>query len=102
MHIRTLTLTAAQQAELAQARDHDHRPYLRERAAALLKIAAGQSVRAVALHGLLRRRAPETVYAWLNRYQAAGFSGLVQHARGWRGFSPSAARTALASAAPNA
>lgn len=101
MRPRTLSLSAAQRAELEQARDHDQRPYLRERAAALLKIADGQSVCAVAAHGLLRRRQPETVTAWLNRYQAEGFAGLVQHARGWRGFSPSAARTALAGRPPN-
>lgn len=102
MRPRTLSLSPEQRAELEQARDHAQRPYLRERAAALLKIADGQSVCAVAAHGLLRRRQPETVTVWLNRYQAAGFAGLVQHARGWRGFSPSAARAALAGRPPNA
>lgn len=102
MRARTLNLNAEQRAELEQARDHDQRPYLRERAAALLKIADGHSVRAVAAHGLLRRRQADTVSAWLTRYQAEGFAGLVQHARGWRGFSPSAARAALAGRAPNA
>lgn len=91
MRPRVLLLTEAQRAELTQARDHDHRAYLRERAAALLKIADGQSVRAVALSGLLRRRAPDTVYLWLNHYQAQGLAGLIQLPRGHRGFSPSVA-----------
>lgn len=102
MRARTLSLNAEQRAELEQARDHDQRPYLRERAAALLKIADGQSIGAVAAHGLLRCRQADTVRAWLNRYQAEGFTGLVQHARGWRGFSPSAPCAALAGRAPNA
>lgn len=90
MHPRTLVLSAAQRAELVHVRATAAQAYLRERAAALLKIADGQSVRAVALTGLLRRRKPDTVYLWLNRYQAAGLPGLLQHARRPRGFSPSA------------
>ena len=50
----TLTLTKEQRAELSHVLHHDPLPYLREKAAALLKIADGQSGRAVALHGLLR------------------------------------------------
>jgi len=66
---RTLTLGAEERAELTFARDHDPRPYLRERAAALLKIADGQSPRLVARTGLLKPRAADTVYIWLNEYQ---------------------------------
>lgn len=88
---RRLTLTPAQQRELVQLRDHAPQPYLRERAAALLKVAAGQPPAAVARQGLLRRRKPDTVYAWLNRYQAAGLAGLViRPGRGRKpAFSPS-------------
>jgi transposase len=50
--------------------------YLRQRAAALLKIAEGCSVNFVAHHGLLRRFRAETVSAWLKRFQAEGFDGL--------------------------
>lgn len=67
---RTLELTAAERQQLEQVRDHDRRPYLRERAAALLKIAAGRSPHWVARQGLLKPRHPDTVYAWLNEYQA--------------------------------
>jgi hypothetical protein len=40
---RRLELTDVQRQELAHHRDHDARPYVRERCAALLKIADGQS-----------------------------------------------------------
>jgi hypothetical protein len=58
---RTLVPTGGQRAELAHARDRHPEPYLRERAAALLKVAAGQGPRSVALGGLLRPRRPDTV-----------------------------------------
>jgi hypothetical protein len=65
---------------------HPH-AYLRERAAALLKIAAGMSPRRVALHGLLRRRDPSAVNRWLAAYQTHGLGGLyVRPSR--RAFSP--------------
>lgn len=88
----TLLLTAADRQELEWVRDHDRRPYLRERAAALLKTADGQSAYAVARTGLLKPRKPDTVYAWLHRYRQYGIPGLIQRPRGHRGFSPSAAR----------
>ena len=88
MRRRTLDLTAAQRAELLAARDHDPRPYLRERAAALLLIADGQSAHAVARHGLYRPRDPDSLYSWLDRYQAAGLPGLRQRPRRHRGLPP--------------
>src|SRR5437870_10865956 len=90
MYRRTLRLTDAQRAELVHTRDHDRRPYLRTCAAALLKVADGASPHAVALHGLLKPRHPDTLYDWLNRYQAHGLAGLIHKPRGHRGFSPSA------------
>ena len=79
---RTLTLTEDQRQELLQLRDHDPRPYVRERGAALLKIADGQSPPHVATQGLLKPRDPDTVYAWLGRYQASGSAGLIAHPQG--------------------
>jgi hypothetical protein len=89
---RCLILRPAQQHELVQLRDHAPQPYLRERAAALLKVAAGQPPAAVARQGLLRRRKPDTLYAWLDRYHAEGVAGLViRPGRGRKpAFSPSA------------
>jgi hypothetical protein len=72
-----LTLTAPQREELEKLRDHDERPYLRERAAALLKLADGQSGLQVAQHGLLKTRDPDTIYSWYHRYQAEGLRGLL-------------------------
>jgi hypothetical protein len=79
---RTLVLTAEQRHELLYHRDHDPKPYVRERCAALLKIADGTSPHAVACTGLLRARDPDTVYAWLDRYQTAGLPGLFAHPHG--------------------
>ena len=87
---RILTLSDAQRRELEHTRDHDRRPYLRERAAALLKIAQGQTAHHVARSGLHKPRDPDTLYAWLDRYEHGGLPGLVQRPRGDRGFSPSA------------
>lgn len=92
MQRRTLTLTDRQRAELVALRDHDRRPYLRERAAALLRIADGESPHAVARRGILKPHAPDTLYDWLDRYTAQGSTGLIQQRRGSRGFSPSARR----------
>lgn len=87
-----LVLTATQIKELEQARDKHPLPYVRERAAALLKIAAGNSGRAVARSGLLKQRWPDTVYDWVRRYKAEGFKGLlIRPGRGRKpAFSPSA------------
>jgi len=82
VHRRTLALSERQRAELEQHRDHDPRPYVRERCAALLKIAAGTSPFAVANGGLLKPRDPDTVYGWLNTYEAAGLVGVVARQHG--------------------
>ena len=78
-----LNLRASQKAELEQVRDRHPKAYLRERAAAILKVEAGQSLRRVAYDGLLRRHAPETVRRWCERYLAEGVAGLkVRPGRG--------------------
>lgn len=85
-----LELSAKERAELVTMRDHDRRAYHRERAAALLKIANGESPHAVAQRGLLKPRDPDTVYSWLSRYRAQGIAGLrIQPGRGRKAaFSP--------------
>ena len=76
-HRQILLLTDTQRAELQRAMLAHPKAYMRERSAALLKIAAGQSPHAVAHHGLLHVRDPDTVYGWLARYRANGFAGLL-------------------------
>lgn len=80
--IRTLTLTESQKQELEECRDHDPSPNMRERSAAILKIAAGHAPYWVAGNGLLRKRDPDTVYAWLEIYERAGLQGLRQRTQG--------------------
>lgn len=90
----TLKLTPAQQQQLEQMRNRDLKPYLRERAAALLQIAADASACQVATQGLLKRRDDQTVAEWLRRYQKDGLKGLlIKTGRGRKpAFSPSAQR----------
>jgi transposase len=63
-------------------RDHDPRPDIRERCAAVLKVADGEVPYAVAQRGLLKRRNPDTVYGWLNRYEEEGVEGLLKQRQG--------------------
>jgi hypothetical protein len=89
-----VSLNTEQQAELLKLREHHPKPYVRERAAAILKVASGQPVYHVALYALLRPRQPETVSRWISRYLADGATALL--VKGGRGrkpaFSPSASR----------
>ena len=80
--IRTLKLTSRARRELEQHRDHDERPYVRERCSALLKIADGQAPHWVAQRGLLKPRDPDTVYGWLDLYEQEGLAGLIAHQHG--------------------
>ena len=75
--MRELFLSAPERADLERLARTDPKPYRRERAAALLKIAAGEVAAEVARSGLLRPRDPDTVYSWLDRYQADGLAGLT-------------------------
>jgi transposase len=78
-----LCLTAEQIQELKLARNRHAKAYVREKAAAILKVQQGQSVRQVALHGLHNRRSEHTVKGWIERYLEGGPAGLlVQGGRG--------------------
>ena len=79
---RTLRLKTREQRELEYDRDHDARPYVRERCGALLKIVQGESPHAVARQGLLKPRDPDTLYGWLQVYEEEGIAGLVAHQHG--------------------
>lgn len=84
----SLKLEPYQIKTLEQMRDHHPVPYLREKAAALLKIAGGQSVGAVAWGGLLKQRKADTVRGWVKAYRVHGLGGLYQACRRKRSFSP--------------
>ena len=82
-YLRTLKIKCHQaHKRLMWHRDHDPKPYVRERCAAILKIAEGHVPYAVARSGLLKPRDPDTIYAWLDAYEVGGFDGLVQHPHG--------------------
>lgn len=87
-----LTLNEAQRSELRQTRDHAAKPYLRERAAVLLKIAHGCTLQEAARAAGLKRHHPDTIGSWVHRYQQAGLAGLrIRPGRGRKpAFSPSA------------
>ena len=72
-----LELTADKAQTLVELRDKGEPAYLRERATALLKIHEGFSPHEVAHKGLLKKRDPDTVYAWLRRYREHGIRGLL-------------------------
>lgn len=87
---RTLALSAGERVALEALRDHNPRAYVRERCAALLKIADGAAPHYVARHGLLKPRDPDSVYGWLDRYRTEKLAGLtIRKGRGRKpAFSP--------------
>lgn len=88
--LRVIDLTEAERLELLQLRDHAPQPYIRERAAAVLKVDDGEAAARVARQGLLRRRKPDTIYSWLDRFICDGIAGLyIRPGRGRKAaFSP--------------
>ena len=72
-----LKLSEEQSGELDQiARTHKI-PYMRERAAALLKVASGIPAEVVACERLLVKRDPDSVRAWIQAYKDHGVEGLA-------------------------
>ena len=92
MRRRYITLSEEQQQELRHCRDHHERPYMRMKAAAILKVATGQTIKQVALTGLNKSVTQECVSVWISRYEQDGLDGLrVQPGRGRKAsFSPCA------------
>jgi len=86
-----LSLSEQQRAELREARDHHPKPYIREQAAAILRVADGSSLRQTSSTGILKPRRRETLKDWVDRFLAAGIPGLlVKAGRGRKpAFSPS-------------
>jgi hypothetical protein len=77
-----LELGPRARAALCQHRDHDPSPQNRERCAAILHVAAGQAPYAVARQGLLKPRAPNTLYAWVQCYRVGGLEALLRYQHG--------------------
>jgi transposase len=75
--IRAVYLDATERRQLARVAETDPKPYRRERAVAILKVAAGEVAATVARTGLPRRHKPDTLYAWLDRWADAGIAGLT-------------------------
>ena len=92
----TLELSASEIQALVELRDKGKPAYLRERATAMLKIHQGFSPHEVARKRLLKKRDPDTVYAWLRRYREHGIQGLSHKpGRGRKpAFSPKSAEEA--------
>lgn len=92
MRRRDVTLSDEQQQELRHCRDHHDLPSMRLKAAAILKVATGQTIKQVALTGLNKPVTQECVSAWISRNEQDGLAGLrVQPGRGRKAsFSPCA------------
>ena len=89
---RKVVLSEQQYAELVKTRDHAALPYLRQRAAAIIKVSEGESMTKVGKYGLLRKVRHETISQWIDRYEQEGIQGLsVREGRGRKpAFSPCA------------
>ncbi|MHB8577000.1 MAG: IS630 family transposase [Dehalococcoidia bacterium] len=92
-------LSPEDRAALTQVRDHHAKPYVRERAAAVLQLADGVPGTTVARRGLLRPRDPVTVYRWREAYKRHGLAGLVM--RPGRGRKPPSGPPTATPAAPS-
>lgn len=80
---RKIELTKEEKKELKKLRDTHLKPYIRERAAAILKVDGGMSGRDVAKKGLLKERKPDTIYDWLDQWEEEGLEGLtIEKGRG--------------------
>ena len=81
--LRMLSLTQEQREELVSCRNRSPLPYMRERAASLLKVADGERPAHVARDGLLKPHDPDVIYTWITRYEQDGLSGLrIRQGRG--------------------
>jgi hypothetical protein len=81
--IYQLILEDYERMTLIEMRDHHPKAYLRERAAALLKVEGGEPIHRVAQAGLLRQREWETVAGWVKGFAQKGLGCLyMQKGRG--------------------
>lgn len=76
-----LVLNKRERKTLTHILNRSSKPYQRERAAALLKVADGMSPHAVAHNGLLKKRDPDTVYGWVKAFDSLGIKSLSHAVR---------------------
>jgi transposase len=90
-----LTLSEEERRQLTEIVKRHPKPYVREHAAAILKIADGWFATQVAREGLLQVRHPSTVCTWVKLYRLEGSKSFeVKDGRGRKpAFSPSVHRT---------
>jgi hypothetical protein len=72
---RYIALTQEQRVSLEEIREHDAVPHLRVKAAAVLKVADGHTIKEVATHGLLRPYCQTIVSRWITIYEQEGSKG---------------------------
>lgn len=78
-----LPLGETERTTLCELRDHGPKAYLRERAAVVLAVANGCSLRQAARAAGLKPHHIETVCAWVGRYRRHGLVGLwIRKGRG--------------------
>src|SRR5438045_914065 len=73
---REMPLTGAERQQLFHLRHHHPKPFLREPAAAILKLAHRMPAAQLAGRGLLRPRKPDSLYTRLDRFLIHGIAGL--------------------------
>ncbi len=79
MRRRSIILPEEQGQALLHCRDHHRLPYLRTKAAAILKVADGKPLKEVAQHGLGKPFSQDTLSDWIDQYEAEGLDGLRVH-----------------------
>jgi len=87
----TIKLTKKQRQQLESVRSRHPKAYVRERAAVVLKVAAGTSARGIVNAGFFKVRDHETIAEWAHRFEKDGIKGLlIKTGRGRKpSFSPS-------------
>ena len=73
---RRIILSVDERTALEEIRDTHPSPYMRERAASILKVAGGMSAHAVAKFGLLKERKPDTYMTGSTAGKRKGFQVL--------------------------
>lgn len=87
VRVVSIELDDAVRVTLIEMRDHHPKAQMRERAAAVLKVADGMQLKEVGAYGLLKRRHPDVVGNWIKRFKREGLAGLYD--RPGRGRKPS-------------